>query len=207
MRYSDSVYSKLRRFVGKMIFHILGVLFILTMISIWLVCGMLARYTSEGEKSGGARVASAGQVDVFENEAYFDYTTYTYLIDKDKIVTENTYNVIVPGMEIEKDPFIRLYGNNEVSYNLYIEIKVSDPELIRYSMSSVWSQTDDLSPAYGGTVYKYQSVIAPGYQGDILDILEDGVIRIRDDLKDKTYPQANSDTFKMDIYAYLTQTD
>jgi len=205
VRLIDSVLSKLHLSAGEMIFRIFGVLFLLTMMSLWLVCGMLARFTSSEDKNEVARVAAAGQVDIFENEAYFDDETYSYQLRDDSIVSRNTYPVIVPGMEIEKDPFIRLYGNNEVSYYLYLEVRASDR--VRYELSSVWSVTNDIAASHGGTVYKFQSVIKPGEKRDIREILKDHTVRIRDDLKDKSQPSANSDPFTMDFYAYMIQAD
>lgn len=207
MRLINSVLSKLHLSAGEIVFRIFSVMLLLTMISFWLVCGMLARFTSSGDKQGGARVAAAGQADVFEYEAYFDDTTYSYHLREDTVVSKNTYSVVVPGMEIEKDPFIRLYGNNEVSYYLYLEVKASHPDKVRYEMSSVWSVTNDIAAAHGGTVYKFQTVIKPGEKRDIHEILKDDIVRIRDDLKDKTQPTANSDPFTLDFYAYMIQMD
>ncbi len=207
MRFSTSVKSKLHIFCSRTIYYIFGVILILTLISFRLVCGMLARYTSSGNKDEGARVACAGQVDILEHEAYFDSNTYTYQLRTEKLVTENTYDVVVPGMEIEKDPIIRLYGNNEVSYYLYIEVKSSDDAKMNYDISEEWSQTNDIYSAHGGKVYKFQSVIEPGEKRDIHCLFKDNVIRISEDLKNKAAPTENVESFKIEIYAYIVQVD
>ena len=190
----------------KAIFAVLGVLIVLTLVSFGMVCRLYAKHSTEENARGGARVAVTGSASLLEHKASFNYETLRYELDRNTIVTSNTYEVVVPGIEIEKDPFVRLSGSNDVAYYLYIEVVPSDPEILSYSMSSVWTASNELSPVYGGTVYKFQNIIKPHEKRDIGNILSDN-LWIRDDLKDKENPDVNSEPFRVDMYAYLVQAD
>ncbi len=185
-----------------------GVLLMLTLISLHLVSGLYAKYHSGEMTGGGAGVAAAGTVSILEHKAYFDTSEYTYKLKTDELVTGNTYHVIVPGMDIEKDPFIRLYGDNEVSYRLYLEIVSDRPEICRYTLSTEWSKADELFPAkHGGDIYVFQTTIRPHESRDISNLFVNRSVHIPEDIKNKENPFEGGDPFCIRMYAYIVQAD
>lgn len=197
-----------RRFDRKGLWvHSISVLLLLTLLSVHFVSGLYARYFTGEMTGGGASIASGGSVEVLEHRAYFDTAAYRYVLDRDNLVTNNTYDVLVPGMNIEKDPFVRLAGDNDVSYTLYLEVVPSRPDIMTYKMSDHWQSSQRFSAQHGGSVYVFQSVIAPHEKRDISGLLSGGKIHIRSTLKDKQEPEVNSEPFRVDMYAYLVQVD
>ena len=186
------------------------ILFILTMISLWLVCTLLARFSSYGRETDGARVAAAGNVSVYEYGAD--------LVDGEYVITDRTeanYKqknryTVVPGMNIEKEAFVSVSGSREVSAYVYIEVVSSDPSknILDYTVDNIyWKPTTDVSATHSGTVYKYKDVIPPNTEQTIGHIIRNNKVRIKDDILDKTDPTNVPATVSLDIYAYLVQAD
>lgn len=198
--------KKTNKSFQRSVFVTLAVLVFFTLVSFSMVCRLYARYSTEQNSDGGAKVAAPGSVAVLEHKASFNYDTLRYELDRNTLVTSNTYDVVIPGIEIEKDPFIRLSGTNDVAYKLYIEVVPSNPDILSYTMSSVWTASNELPSANGGKIYKFQNIIKPHEQRDIGNILSED-LWIKSEFKNKQDPAANSDPFRVDMYAYLVQAD
>ena len=211
MKKNDSVVTKPYPFAYNIFFRAVGVFLLLTMLSVWLVCGLFAKYTVSDSGSDSAIVAAVGEIAMFEHKAVYNNGIYT--LDSEKAVSSNEYKTVLPGTEIPKDPYIILTGKNDVSCSLYIEIVNSEniPAAVQYEIdSSNWikvSSADNFSPVHGGTLYEYKETISPHTSTEIKDIIEGNRIAVSDTLKDKTDPDQNSDPFSIDFYAYLIQND
>lgn len=143
--HSKNMHSKKSRFsLQNIVYWTTGILLVFTMTSLWLLCGLYARYVVSGDASDSAHVAKGlPTVDVWEHEAV-EVTSETdekgnavgrgyyklLLPDEDdgeadgeeNLVKNNSYKKVLPGVDIPKDPFVRLTGTTEVDFELYIEI-------------------------------------------------------------------------------------
>ncbi len=190
-------------------FRLFAVLLLLTLLSFRMVCGLMARYSSSDWAAGGARVAAAaGGVSIYEYRADYDEDNFRYVLDKDTVVDGNTYSVVVPGMKIAKDAFIRMEGQGDASYTLYLELAPSAQDVFLYELdSSQWVADENLTPRFGGRVYRYAQAIAPHTRCTIPVHFQDGCVYISDSLRDKSRPDYNAQSAGLQLYAYLIQAD
>lgn len=157
--HKDKYAKKAQGSFGRILYWTVGTLFMLTLLSIWLVSGLFAKYTTSGNDADSARVAKGlPAVTVLEHKADDTNKTgvYTLLDDKahqtesDKYqeVPGNTYEKVIPGVDIPKDPFVRLDGVTEVDFKLYIKVEVKnipyrgDNPLIYYRLTDAWQRDE-----------------------------------------------------------------
>lgn len=210
--------------VHNTIFWATGIILILTMLSIWLVSGLFAKYVISGHKIDSATVAKTGigTMELLEHEAKLD--NGIYVLDEKKEVTENTYNRVIPGVDIAKDPFVRLkLQDAEVDYELYITVTEEDfptyqptPEskpvkTVTYSVITkeiaeaegidyYWILQEDLSKESKGIyVYKYSEVLQPGTTYDDIYILKENMLYVSE------HYVGNSTDFTLTFSAWLVQ--
>lgn len=153
--HKDTYVKKTQGSFGKILYWTVGTLLMLTLLSIWLVSGLFAKYTTAGNNADSARVAKGlPTVTVLEHKADDTKKTgvYTLLDDKNnqtdsskyQEVSGNTYEKVIPGVDIPKDPFVRLDGTTEVDFKLYIKVEVknipyrNDKPLIEYQLTDAW---------------------------------------------------------------------
>ena len=175
--------------VGNILYWMVGILLVLTMLSTSLVGGLLAKYIISDTVYDSAHVASAGigMLKLREHKAketYQDSGVYRLLTEKDP-VTENTYEKVLPGVDIPKDPFISLkLADTKVSYELYIKVieSASFPEKVTYKLTNNWKYVR----TEGGTkIYQYVDENGEPFifeAGDsYTDSTDNGVIKILED--------------------------
>ena len=201
---SNSIKSRL--FASKVIFKAVGILLILILISMWIVCGMLAKYTDANSNITSARVARMAMVELHEHKA--ELQNGIYVLDTDTIVGSNEYDTVLPGVDIPKDAFIQSDGKNEVACALYIEVvNVNVPDEVSYTIGTSFETETSIVPSHGGTLYKYNQTIQPGTDRPITHIFSDNKLRVSDTFKDRSVAEKNTAPFKIEIYAYLVQID
>lgn len=203
---SDTV--KPRLFPHDILFGAVGVLLLLVMLSVWLLCGMYARYVVSDSYSDAAHVAgSISMVEVWEHEAVLENGEYQLTA---KEVTENTYHKVIPGVDIAKDPFIRLSGAPDVPCELYVRVtennipKDSDGQpMVTYQLNGEWTETDEAG------VYKYTKTIDSNTTETVFPILEQSGDVINDhkcELKVSEHYVGNGE-FTLTFSAWLVQKD
>ena len=150
--------------VGNIIYWMVGVLLILTMLTIWLVSGLFAKYVISDNRGDSAHVASTGikKLELLEHKAneFPEEDSGEYRLDLDTEVTRNAYEKVLPGVDIPKDPFIRLeLDKAEVDYELYIKVTESNPfpENVKYELTNKWELVDS-----DNCIYKYKDVFEAG---------------------------------------------
>ena len=164
----DKNSKKSKSSINNIMYRTVGTLFVLTMLSLWLLSGLFAKYVVTGNAKGSARVANDGilKFELLEHEANETYEhSGIYELDSSKEVNENTYGEeingktygkVIPGVDIPKDPFIRLkLDKNEVSYELFVKVTKSDPfpeDDVTYKLTDNWKwvKTED-----GVDTYQY----------------------------------------------------
>lgn len=176
------------------IIRTVGILFVLTMLSVWLLCGLHAKYAVSGSTSDSARVAKGVEIKVLEHdielikdaqEALKQDSVYKLLTDKEK--KSNTYDVVLPGVDLPKDPFVKIEGVAEVNYELYITVDDKNlPDTVTYEVDTDnWTET----PA-GSKTYKYNSVIDSSYDGEELYILKNNEVKVSEKHTAKSFSLA-----------------
>ena len=167
---------------------------------------MLAKYTSTSFYNDSAHVARMATVELHEHKVNLE--DGVYVLDNDTIVETNEYDTVLPGVDIPKDAYIQLDGNNEVACDLYIEVVNTNlPNEVSYTIGTSFEAETSFKPAHGGTVYKYKQVIQPGNAQTIAHIFSNDSIRVGDSLRDNTDKTKNSGQFKIEVYAYIVQID
>lgn len=217
-----------------------GVIFLLTMLSLWFVCGLLARYTKESRSGNGARVAVFGNVEIREhyaalkdvgdsdiNDVYYGgkFVDMVYALDDSSEVDGNTYDVVMPGVDIPKDTFVRVYSA-ETDIELYIEVveknfpvytkktaaddsdsdAVEEPvKAVTYAVDDKWEKVD-LPGEHLGDVYKYTDVIEAGSGVREINILSGEKLIVSQYYDADSYKKTGGD-FSMEFYAWTVQKD
>lgn len=182
------------RAVGRLVYLTVGILLTLTLLSTWFLSGLYAKYVVSGNRGDSAHVASTGimKLELWEHKAVL--RDGVYALDQTAEVDENTYGTVIPGVDIAKDPFIRLeLDNSRVDYALYLNVTESNfPATVTYDLLEQWEL---MSEKNGTSVYRYKGEIASGtikiLQGDKLYVSEKYV--------------GNGQTFSLTFSAYLQQ--
>jgi len=66
----------------------------------------------------------------------------------------NTY-VLLPGLDIPKDPFVTVENKTPIRAYLYVEVTDTTNSAITYQMASGWEKLEGVTGKVGGTVYVY----------------------------------------------------
>ena len=230
------LYMKDKRLrVRDYVFITAGILLFLTLLSFWLVCGLFAKYTTAGLSYGGARVAAFGSVEVKEHKAVlkevedgedvgsayygglYDDMVY-YLLDPDTEVNTNTYEVGMPGVDIPKDPFVRVVPG-EVDCRLYIEVTMQTDfsnvfkdkndvshDLITYKVNDSWTKIEGKTGPNNGDIYQYHDVIQAGSEAKDLYILKDNKITVSQ-YYDADKLHITNEEFSITFRAWMAQAD
>ena len=187
--------KKSQRATHNVMYWGVGILLVLTLLSTWLVSGLFAKYVISGHIMDSATVAKTGigTMELLEHEAKLD--NGIYLLDEKKEVTENTYNRVIPGVDIAKDPFVKLDIDSDVTYELYIKVvkSTSFPDTVTFELTEDWIEID----ATNG-IYKYKNVFDTQFKGTIKILKNDKLIV-------SEHYVGNSTDFTLTFSAWLVQ--
>lgn len=204
-----SKYSeKSRTFVHKVMYHFVGVLLTLTMLSAWMLSGLYAKYVVSVSHQDSAQVAAFGvEIEVIEHKAVLisdaDKAVQcdsVYELNKEE-VQDNIYSEVLPGVDIPKDPFIRITGKANVPCELYVKAVVKDlPDTVKYEMADGWEFFDSEILQSGGTAYtyKYNKVIDSTFGGTVY-VIKDNKLEVLESYV------GNGNTFTLTFNAWLVQ--
>lgn len=156
----------------------------------------------------------AEKVELWEHEAVRQ-NNGSYSLDGSKTVRQNSY-VLIPGLDIAKDPYVQITGKTDVPAHLYVEIvtdtidRYDGQPVVTYAPGGDWKLSERASQ-HGGTVYVYTggsdsalTLTSANTPAGPIYILADKQIRVSQHAKyaDNT---TNGDTDMMKIYAYLVE--
>lgn len=122
--------------LGSILIRVAAGLFILTMISVYLLGGLFARYVAAGQGWDSARVAAFGDLTLTET-GDFDGT-------------ENKKGMIIPGVPLTKNATVTFTGS-EMATVVFAEVIV--PE-------DTWETADNRAFSYDGLSWS----VAPGWE-------------------------------------------
>ena len=156
--------KRARRPIGSAVCRVAGILLLLTLLSAPFAGGLYARYTHSSAASDSARVAKGlPKIELLENEATLE--SGIYKLAENTEVAGNTYARVIPGVDIAKNPFVRLTGESEVSCALYIKAEAKDvPDTVTYEVDGRYWE----AVAGQDGVYKYTGTIVSGEKIPIL---------------------------------------
>ena len=132
---------------------------------IGLVVGLTsAKYKTEKRLTGDVKftVKLADKILIQEHKAERQ-NDGSYVLDMNKIVEEQSY-LLMPGVDIPKDPFITVEGKTPIPAYLYVEIVEGSnfPATVTYNVTTDWkllNLTDEegrpIAGPNGGKVYVY----------------------------------------------------
>ena len=219
--------QKNKRSFGRMIYWTGGILLVFVLLSAWTLSGIYARYASTGTVLDSARVASSGigTLELIEHAVSDDYPKETsdeepketgeeepkknsgvYRLLEDEVKTGNEYLKVIPGVDIPKDPFVRVeLFDPEVDYQLYIKVIKSDyfPETVTFELTDDWVEID----AVNG-IYKYKTIFNAGkpLPKTEIHILKDDLLTVSEHYVGKDN-KGNLQKFSLSFSAYLVQMD
>lgn len=176
--------------LGCIMIRIATGLYILTMISAYLLSGLFARYVTAGHGSDSARVATFGNLMLMET-GDFDGT-------------ENKKGMIIPGVPLTKDATVTFTGS-EMATVVFVEVIVPEDTWetednrafsyggLAWSVASGWEYLD--SDQYGGNSrYIFYILLEPNMELNGEAIVTDGKIYVDENItKDNIAGLANAD--------------
>ena len=178
--------------------YLISVLLVSLILATAGTTAIYAKYVKGVDFTGNVTV-SAELVDTFllyESEA-----SRTELGDyslTEVSVTENSY-ILMPGVDIPKDPTISITGKTDIPAYLYIEVVdgITD-SAITYSLTTVWTEVADITGPNGGKVYVYTPAMTEDME---IQILQGNIIIVS-----QTLDHSNvSKSYSLDFYAYMAQ--
>ncbi len=196
--------AKSHPWVLKNSFLVAAILLLLTVISARMVCGLYARYAISDNSQESAIAAAAAGLTLEEIKvAVYDDTAD--MISADTIytfgskTTDGLDYIVVPGMDIPKDPRISTDGKNGTPCYLYIEVIAEQvPETVTFSIAEEWIPLTDVPGRYGGDVYYYETIIQPGEKLDRIGIIENQKVYVSQDY-------SAGDPFRIAFRGYMIQ--
>ena len=164
--------------LGTILIRVAAGLFILTMISLYLLSGLFARYVTAGQGTDSARVATFGELTLTET-GDFDGT-------------DSKKGMIIPGVPLKKDATVTFTGS-EMATVVFVEVIVPENTWemannrefsyggLSWSVASGWDYlTSDL---YGGkTRHVFFKTLEPNTQLNGEKIVKDGEISVSDEI-------------------------
>lgn len=174
----------------------------LTMLSTLLVSNMFAKYVNIDAYLEAAHVANGGSIELCEHEA--ELKNGIYVLDESVETTLNTYKKVIPGVDIAKDPFIRLdLENAEVDYELYLQVTESTyfPETVTYKLTDDWVEFDKVKG-----IYKYEYTFDAATSYDEIQILKGNKLYVSEHYVGKD-TNGNDLEFSLTFNAWMKQID
>lgn len=121
------------------------------------------------------------------------------------LTTQAQEYILIPGLDVPKDPYIVIQGKTEIPAYLFVEVVDNTPnEALRYALTDNWVESNLRAPKNAGaTLYVYTDEdknpveIVSNYEG--ISILKDNFFYV--DQKLKSGVSSNALTF----YAYLEE--
>ena len=149
-----------------------------------VVGGVLAKYITEKRLSGKINVSGQLAVSIEIVEHNIDrLPSGEIVLDTTKERTHNEYP-LMPGVDVAKDPFVRVTGFSGADSWLYVEVVKSSgfPDTITFEIDSGWTKLDGVS---GREIY-YKALGASDAGDVTANILKDQKLIVSDQLARET---------------------
>lgn len=146
--------------------------------------GVMAKYTTDKTLQGQLSISvDIGTISLKEHLAERN-ADGSYRLEDD-VVEGNTY-VLLPGVDIPKDPFVTIEKTSSLPVYVFVEIVDATPNsAVTWSVTADWQEIVGLAGKNGGKVYVYKSEITT-FSGNI-QILQDNTVYVSQDLLINSY--------------------
>lgn len=120
-------------------------------------------------------------------------------------VKGNDY-VLLPGLDIPKDPFITIEGKTDIPAYLFVEVLDTTENTLSYTMADHWLKLDDFSGDHGGAVYVYTGtdsdtpLAIDGSFGGTVNLLKGDTVTVSQKLTH------GAEAGKLEFYACMGET-
>lgn len=182
---------------NRRIAFLLAVLFCLSAVTFVAVAKYIKDVPFTGNVTFKADLAETFTLTETKAERQTSEGTYdgTYILSGEQ-VTQNTY-ILMPGVDVPKDPKITITGKTAVPAYLYVEVCSNLPTTVTYYMATGWEDLEITGPN-GGKVYVYGTVLNGTTPNLTIPILENDTLKVSQNLLRGT-------TATMTFYGYMAQ--
>lgn len=181
----------------------LAVLLSLVLVAAMSVAGTLAYLTAQDQVVNtftvGTMLADGGLT--LNESTLVRNTDGTYSLDKDAPVKKNDGYIIIPGVNLPKDPYVDVTfkGEKPEAAYLFVELNSTLPAELGYALTSDWTATT-LKGVNGGTVYKYNNGTAFNTNLVKVPLLKEDMITVP-----AGYAPVENQSYSMTFTAYMCQ--
>lgn len=181
---------------------LISLLLVLLTATAIIVGTVAAKYITEKRVPGRIKVSVelAQSIEMFEHEA-IRTEDGDYELDEDAEVTKNTYK-LMPGVDIPKDPTVRIKGYTGLSAYVYVEVVGEPTDNVSFAIDDGWTLIDGVTGPNGGKVY-YRVLKAAnnetGFPKDVeINVLKDKKVTV------SQWVERNTD-LEIKFYAYVAE--
>ena len=147
----------------------------------------------------------ADTLDVWESKVTRSVTDGSYaFVAPQELVHNNSY-ILMPGVDVPKDTFVRVTGKTSLDAYLYIEVVGAADPAVTFTVGSDWTPVSGVTAPHSGTVYVYGNgtkinTANFGASKDVA-VLADNQIHVGMALAHGSGASASA----MTVYAYMAQ--
>ena len=176
---------------------VLAVCAIAAAVGVLIMTGIQAKYMTSVPLSGTVTFNAelADNVTLQEHKAVRNADgSYSLNISADT-TNSNTY-IVMPGVDIEKDPYFTVTNKSGIDTFLYVEIVDSSPDTVSYELADGWKKLE----IPDREVYVYNYLISREGSQDI-PILKNNMVYVSDQY------DPVSGGFNLKLYGYMVQIE
>lgn len=126
----------------------------------------------------------------------------TYVLNKKEV--ENNHYLVMPGVDIPKDPQVIIEAKSVVESFLYLEVSGACPASVSFGLEDHWIALDGIAGKHGGQVYVYGKKgqgalpLDENFSEESIKILKGDVVHVSE-----TYQE--EEEFSLCFYGYMAQ--
>lgn len=127
-----------------------------TLILLTALTGVYAKYVMDQALTGQASItAKLGEITLLEHKA-IKQNDGSYTLDANNTVQSNTYSVVIPGLDIPKDPYVQITNKSPIAAYVFLKIETDNLKEngLTYTLNAHWKPADGYTNVY---VYSAQS--------------------------------------------------
>ncbi len=184
-------------------FHIMTALVVVVFSLLMTVGVVYAKYIKSVDFSGNVTISAelVGDIELFEHKAV-RVSDGGYTLGEDEVTT-NSY-ILMPGVDVPKDPQIRITNKTAIDAYLYVEVVDSlGSNGVSYAIDeTIWTLLG-IKGKNGGDLYVYYTDLDETFNGNgtgTINILEGNLITVSDNYN------RESEGITLTFHAYMAET-
>ena len=162
-----------------------------------------AKYIKKTEFKGNVTIQAdlAEDFKIIESQASRNEMG-EYSLVSDTEVSGNEY-ILMPGVDIPKDPTIKITGKTALPAYLYVEVvdNISDHPAVTYSLADWWQPLAGVTGPNGGKVYVYNEMVDGSTVNMSVPIIKGNTVYVGQTL----VHSAAAKPFSIKFHAYMLQ--